>query len=230
MRYDPDPEWVALLAGVKPALRLLRAPRRALAEAEAARRRGFAVEIVALTDRALVYIAATPAAARALRELEARALPGRSAEGEPVFDPAAHRGLGHALGFPPCCVEAFVARIARGADVRADGRRAHEDFIAASEAAARSHRLDARANVFARERVGGWLSHGPCAFDCAPSLAYADRVIAACCALDPDATRERTRWLRAPVAIGTDGARTEPGLAAADACVLTFTDPAPSST
>ena len=216
----------ALVAGLKPALRIQRAPRRALAEAAAARRRGFAVELVALADRAIVYVAATPAAARALRELEARALPGQPARAEVSFDPAPHRGLGAALGFPPCCVEAFVVRIARGADVPASGGRAHEDFIAATEAAARSRRLDARANVFARDRVSGWLSHVPCAFDCGPSLAYADRVIAAYRAHDPRGVVELVRRLSAPVAIGTDGARTAPADAPADACVLAFADPA----
>jgi hypothetical protein len=236
-RERTPPEWLALVAGLKPALRLQRDPRRAQAAATAARRRGFAVELVALLDaatddragssrRAIVYVAATASAARALRELEAQALPGEPARIDRPFDPAPHRGLGAALGFPPCCVEAFVARIARGADVLARGGRAHEDFIAASEAAARSRRLDARANVFARDRAPGWLSHVPCAFDCAPSLAYADRVIAAYRAHDPAGVVELTTRLGAPVAIGTDGSRTAPERATAGACVLTFTVPA----
>ncbi|MBK9030457.1 MAG: hypothetical protein IPL61_03800 [Myxococcales bacterium] len=227
MWRDPTPpEWLALVAGLKPALRLQRAPRRALAEAAAARRRGFAVELTALPDRTIVYIAATPAAARALRALEAQALPGQPARAEVSFDPAPHRGLGAALGFPTCCVEAFVARIARGADVLASGARAHEDFIAASEAATRSRRLDARANVFARDHVSGWLSHVPCAFDCAPSLAYADRVIAAYRAHDRAGADELIARLGQAVAIDRTGRRTAPGEAAPDACVLAFADPA----
>ncbi len=225
------------MAGLKPALRLQREPRQAEAEAAAARRRGFAVELVALPDaatgdrpgvsrRAIVYVAASAAAARALRELEAQALPGQPARIDRSFDPVPHRGLGAALGFPPCCVEAFVNRIARGADVLASGGHAHEDFIAATEAAARSRRLDARANVFARDRAPGWLSHVPCAFDCAPSLAYAGRVIAAYRAHDPAGVIELTTPLVVPVAIGTDGARTAPEQASAEACVLAFTDPA----
>ena len=198
MWRDPTPpEWLALVAGVKPALRLWRPAARARAEAAAAARRGFAVELIALGERALVYVARTPAAARALRDAEAAALPGQPA-GAP-FDPAPHRALGALLGFPPCCVEAFVARIARGADVAADGGRADEAWIAATEAAARSTRLDARCNVFERDRRPGWLSHEPCAFDCAASVAYADRVIAAARAHDPDGARAHAARLALPV-------------------------------
>jgi len=222
---DPTPpEWLALIAGLKPALRLLRDPRRARAEAAAAARRGFAVALHDLGDRTIVYVARTPAAARALHALEGQALPGPTLRDR--FDPAPHRALGAALGFPACCVEAFVARIARGADVTATGARAHEDFIAASEAAARSRRLDARANVFAIDRTSGWLSHVPCAFDCAPSLAYADRVIAAATAHDAAGAAVLRARLVSPVAIAPDGTRAAPADAPADACVLAFGDPA----
>ena len=227
MWRDPTPpEWLALVAGVKPALRIQREPRRALSEAAAARRRGFAVEVVELTDRAIVYVAATPAAARALRDFEAAALPGQPTRVDVSFDPAPHVALGAALGFPSCCVDAFIARIARGADVDADGRHAHEDHLAAAAALARSARVDARANVFARDRTGGWISHVPCAFDCAPSLAYADRVIAAYRAHDADGAAVIAARLARPVAIERDGQRREPADASADACVLGFAVPA----
>ena len=224
MRDPTPPEWLALLAGVKPALRLLRDARRAQAEAAAARRRGFAVELVALGARAIVYVARTPAAARAVRDAEAAALPGQPPRAR--FDPTPHEALGALLGFPPCCVAAFVARIARGADVAADGGRAHEDWIAATEAAARSAALDARANVFERDHLPGWLSHEPCRFDCPASLAYADRVIAVARAHDRVGADHLARRLAAPVAIARDGRRGAPGATLVDACVLAFGDPA----
>ncbi len=224
MRDPTPPEWLALLAGVKPALRLLRDARRAQAEAAAARRRGFAIEVVALGARAIVYVARTPAAARAVRDAEAAALPGQAPRAR--FDPAPHEALGALLGFPPCCVVAFVARIARGADVAADGGRAHEDWIAATEAAARSAALDARANVFERDHLPGWLSHEPCRFDCPASLAYADRVIAVARAHDRVGADHLARRLAAPVAIARDGRRGAPGAPLVDACVLAFGDPA----
>ena len=227
MWRDPTPpEWLALVAGLKPALRIQREPRRALAEAAAARRRGFAVEVVELPTRVIVYVAATPAAARELRALEAAALPGQPARSEVRFDPAPHVGLGLALGFPRCCIDAFIARIARGADVDVDGRHAHEDHLAAVEALARSRHLDARANVFARDRTGGWVSHVPCAFDCAPSLAYADRVIAAYRAHDAAGAGVIATRLALAVAIERDGERRAPADASADACVLAFAVPA----
>jgi hypothetical protein len=216
-----------LLSGHKPALRLLRSPRRALAEAAAARRRGFAAEVAVLDDqRALVYIATTAAAARDLCALERAIRPGLPPRVDGPADLVAHRDLGLALGFPRCCIDRFVARIERGADRLPNGWIAHEDFIAASEAAARSIVLDSRCNVFAADRTSGWLSHVPCRFDCAASLAYADRLIAAYRRHAPADVLELERRLLHYVAIDRDGHRSDRESAAPDACHLGFTKPA----
>ena len=66
----------------------------------------------------------------------------------------------------------------------------------------------------------------PCAFDCAPSLAYADRVIAAATAHDAAGAAVLRARLVSPVAIAPDGTRAAPADAPADACVLAFGDPA----
>jgi hypothetical protein len=219
------PEWVALCAGVKPALRLWRPRAAVAAAAAAATRRGFATVVADRDDAtAILYVAATPAAARALRDAEAMAPPGQPVDSTRGFDPAPHLALGQALGYPRCCVEAYLARLARGVDRLPSGRRAHEDHVAAATAAAASAHLDPRCNVFDAEHTHGWLSHYPCRFDCGPSIAYADRVAAALTALAPAAAAALATALATPVAIEPDGRRRPPPSATALACVLAFAD------
>jgi hypothetical protein len=220
------PEWVALCAGVKPALRLWRPRAAVAAAAAAATRRGFATVVADRDDAtAILYVARDagggpgPArrrgdgAARTAGRLDARLRP-RSP----------HLALGQALGYPRCCVEAYLARLARGVDRLPSGRRAHEDHVAAATAAAASARLDPRCNVFDAEHTHGWLSHYPCRFDCGPSIAYADRVAAALTALAPAAAAALATALATPVAIEPDGRRRPPPSATAQACVLAFAD------
>lgn len=224
LRYSV--EWVALCAGVKPALRVWQPRARAAAHADAARRRGFAVDEVARADgSAIVYIAPTAAAARSLREAEAVIAPRRPDPYDQRFDPAPHRRLGAGLGYPPCCVEAFIVRLARGVDRLPSGRRAHEDHVAAADARAASARLDARCNVFDAARSHGWLSHYPCRLDCAASIAYADAARAALLAVDAAQADRLATLLATAVAIEPDGRRGPPHLASAVACVLAFSDP-----
>ncbi|MEZ4399491.1 MAG: hypothetical protein R3B06_05710 [Kofleriaceae bacterium] len=216
------PEWMALVSGVKPALRLLRADVRARAEAAAAARRGFASAVVDLGDgRAIAYVGRTRALVDELVAAEAEVLPGTERGA-----PAAHRRLGLALGFPACCVEAFVERLARGVERLPTGQAAHEDYVAASAALRASRRVDARANVFTRDWRPGWLSHYPCRFDCASSLAYADSLRAAFADHAPAAAAAHAWWLGEPVALHRDGRRTAVDEATVDACCLRFDDPA----
>ena len=229
MRVTSYPaEWVALLAGVKPGLRLLRAPGNAAAELRAARARGLAAEVIERVDgagRSLVYVARTPAAARALRDLEAPIRPGRGVQPLTAADLAAHRALGAALGYPPCCIDAFAERVARGVDRLPSGETAHEDFVAASTALARSRAPDPRCNIFAAGDNSCWLSHVPCALDCAASIAYADRVRAAYVVHGARAAAQIDRALATAVAIGRDGRRGALADADADACRLVFEGP-----
>jgi len=226
MRVTSYPaEWLALVEGVKPALRLWRDRPKAAAEASAARARGFAVETVDLPGdppRTIVYVARTPAAARNLRALEAPILPGRGVRALTVDDLAAHRGLGEALGFPACCVDGFLGRVARGVTRLPSGTVAHEDFVAATIALSASGRLDARCNIFAAGRNSCWLSHVPCALDCAASITYATAVRAAYARRSPAAVAQLDHDLALDVAIGRDGRRGKFLDADADACRLPF--------
>ncbi|MCB9574425.1 MAG: hypothetical protein H6709_20275 [Kofleriaceae bacterium] len=224
------PEWLALLEGLKPGLRLWRSAARARAEAEAGRSRGLAAELTPLGDAdAIVYLARTPAAARALRDLETSILPGTTPRSFTDAVAAQHLALGLALGFPRCCVDAYLARLARGVTRARDGATAHEDFVAADDIRSRSARLWPRLNTFARLRGARWLSHDPCRFDCAPSRRYADDLAVAFTRRAPAAAADIDRHLARDVAVLRDGDRRDPGDAPPDACVLAFSkdlDPA----
>lgn len=224
MERFASPEWTALFAGVKPALRVWGERKRIARPLDAARARGFAVELIDAPGdaRVIAYVAPAVEEARALRALEASILPGLPARPIDAAQLDAHRGLGAALGYPACCVEAFVARVARGVTVLAAGGRAHEDFVAASEGLGRSGAVDARCNVFAATRAAGWVAHVPCRFDCAASIASADRVRAAGAVVDAGAVAALDRVLAVPVAIERDGRRVGIEAASTEACRLGF--------
>ena len=95
---------------------------------------------------------------------------GRGGMGANVF---AH-DLGRLLGYPDCCIEAFAAA---GKDAST------ADLLAAAQA--RSASFDWRLNCVDPRSPVTLIPHLPCRFDCAPSVALADRVLAALPALFP---------------------------------------------
>lgn len=228
-RSSSSPEWVAFVHRIKPALRIGGDARRAEAHAEAARRRGFAAEVVAVpgaraAHAAIVYIARTPAATRTLRELESAILPTRERAVRPDDAVERHRQLGAALGFPACCVEAFVTRVERGVERMPDGSTAHEDFVAVTAARAASERLDPLLNMFPLGYSSPWLSHVPCRFDCDESLTYAARVRDTYTEQFPASGGQIAGDLAADVAITREGERVAPGEAPESALVLGFSN------
>ncbi len=216
MKGSIDTEWVAFLAGRKPALR--RTVDASQAEALEARLRAAGACVVRAPEAAVfggraqvvVYAAKTMAEAEALREAEATLLPGTSAyvSGAMGGQLARHREVGARLGFPACCVEAFCRRLTRGVDTLADGsaRGLAEDYVAVRDAWVA--RADARLNhLLFRARVQ-LVSFYPCRYDCAEAIAYADGVLAAVRARHGDnAAREIVTALARPVVIAPDGAR-----------------------
>lgn len=202
-------EVLAFAIGIKPALRITAGP----GELARWRARGAVVEE---GSGGLLYVARDAATARALRDAEAEVHPGATPRrpDDAVLD--AHRALGRLLGYPPCCVEAFVARVVRGVDVRADGTRAAERVVAAEDALRRSTRVLARTSVLLPKREA-LVAFDPCAFDCALALRAADALFAALLERDPvraDALRAR---LIEPVRLDAEGRR------------LRASDPAPAA-
>jgi hypothetical protein len=82
------------------------------------------------------------------------------------------------LGYPRCCVEAFVERVQRGVTVRRDRSHASEEIVAAEEALSRSEDLLGRLNVLSSPR-DALVPFFPCRFDCDPALRYASALFEA---------------------------------------------------
>jgi hypothetical protein len=105
------------------------------------------------------------------------------------------REMGRRLGYPGCCVEAFVA--AGPAATTADLLRA---------AHARSRSFDWRLDVLDPRSPVTLVPHVPCRFDCAPSVALAERVLAALPALSPFLDRAAARLLGRTALLAGDDA------------------------
>jgi hypothetical protein len=121
------------------------------------------------SPRRIVYAGRDAAEIAALAELEGRLLAGRAPLDE------THETLGRAFGYPPCCVEAFVAdnRVYEAAGRPRWGvNPVHVDRICE-----RSRSADALLNPFLRgTRALRLIEHLPCRFDCEPSRTLARSV------------------------------------------------------
>lgn len=215
-----DVERVAVLAGVKPGLR--RSYRRAAdAEglAEELRREGLEARVASEIIRwrgderhHVVYASPDPALVRRLIALEDAGLPERSDAPRAVLAER-HRELGAALGYPPCCVDAFVTRNIVPAR-RLLGPRtrrllelvsppAHDRF----EAARTAWCVDPLPELnpfFAGERRT-LISFEPCSYRCAAALSLARATERAAAAVDEKAARLLREALVAPVAVDAAG-------------------------
>lgn len=213
-RHRVDVEWCALRAGVKPALRTSIEPAFAGQAAARMREAGYSV-IQAGRDlrwpggqsQAILYVARSESLAEALRDAEAPVLPGGPPRPPSPDVLAAHERVGTLLGFPPCCIDSYLARLRRGVGTRAGGGTAHEDFVAAEDAAGRSRLLHGRLNEILRTRGPCLLSFYPCRFDCSRALAYADAALAAVRSEDPEAAARLCAALAVPLWIHVEGPR-----------------------
>ena len=205
----PELELLAFALGIKPALRLSFDPPRASEAAARWRKRGFEVVEARVGDATLLYVARELGVADALSEVEARILPGaRRARGRDAAD-AAHRELGRLLGYPACCVEAFVER-ARAGVTRGKGGVARAELVVATEdAASRTERFFARLNVMLRGRRA-LIPFDPCRFDCPIALRWAGAVLDAQRARRPESAAALSDALLEPVRLAADGTLLDP--------------------
>lgn len=209
-----DVEWIAIKAGLKPANRVAIAPERADELEARARREGFSVErgarMVEFPGRppsVILYLSPNAKRARELVDAEAPLLPpgsGRLGVDEAV---PLHTRLGGLLGFPPCCVEEFGARLRRGVTRRVDGRDAHEDFVAAECAAQESSRFLGRLNDLSADRRVRIVTFYPCRYDCPAAADYAAGVFAAAERSSPEGAEALRAALMGRFSIVTDGRR-----------------------
>ncbi|MBW2461753.1 MAG: hypothetical protein JRH11_08905 [Deltaproteobacteria bacterium] len=206
-------EHIAFRLGFKPALRLRPGPdlERERARAEA---RGLATRVrVGGSGQELLYIARDEERAAALAEAEALSLCGtdESIEG--------HRELGRLLGYPRCCVQAFVTRIT---EFESADRGQREDHLAVRDALGRTKIAHGRLNPTPQEGGSTLISYYPCRFDCTLSLRYGEAVFGKIAQRWPRHSDEIRRRLMAPVTITTRGTRLPGGASSEGGVTLRF--------
>lgn len=210
-----DVEWLALSAGLKPAIRLAATALEASAIAGRFQRMGAAVVTargpvgVHRHEHTLVYVARTPTDAAAVRAAERPLLqPHLSARDRAYY---AHE-LGLRLGYPRCCVDAFSARVLRGPGKLRPGDRdsVHEDYVAAHDA--QVARPDWRLNNLLLRQHLHLISFEPCRYDCAAALALAAGVLDLAARQDGPSVHVLCDRLQRPLVLTATGARAWVGL------------------
>lgn len=205
-----DAEWIAFAAGLKPAIRRTADPAD-LARVEAQLRVGDVVVLRAretalfgAREQAVLYAARTREHAEALREAEEGVLSGR-----PQAPDARerHATIGRLLGFPACCVGAFLRRLDRGVDRLEDGGPGGlaEDYVALRGAWVAA--ADARVNPLLMTARAQLISFYPCRYDCPEAVALAEGVRAVVAARQPKTASSLMGLLSRPVAVAPGGAR-----------------------
>lgn len=212
MRGGLDPELTAVRLGLKPVVRVAVEPAR---RAEAERRlRDAGLAVVSSRRGALLqgsvywllYASSRDRSARAVRDLEEPVLPG-SPEVDPRERRERHRALGRGLGYPLCCVDAFLERLERGVGVRRGGTAVEgvEDWVAFAEA----HSAAAYWGVnTCRNREALWLVPWyPCRFDCAATGRYAQVLFDHLHRRHPEDAEALREALRGTFVLAPDGGR-----------------------
>ncbi len=228
----PDTEWLALEAGLKPGLRQTLGAQHLPGLERRVARAGFAMVMAARPvqfpgrePEEVAYVARTRAHAELLRDAEARVFP--SPDPIPLTDAhlAAHAELGAALGFPRCCVDAFLTRLRRGVTTRARGGDAPEVFVAVEDAlAATQAKPLGRLNHLLFERRVRFLSHYPCRYDCAESATYAGALFEETRRRVPADADAMRAMLCAPLALTLEGRVSDAANAPPGALVLDFSE------
>lgn len=193
-----DPEQAALQSGLKPALRLRPPHTQLTATGARYRAAGFAV----LEHRDTIYVARSEHDCDELCELEARLR--RDIVG--TRRAREQRRIGALLGYPPCCIEAFVDRYVAEPNqlVAWLARRPAEIWRAARAAWVAAPRP--RLNTLLGGEGTRIVSFEPCRFDCAAASAQADAIFDVLSAADRERAAELDRRLAEDVVVLTTGA------------------------
>jgi hypothetical protein len=197
-------EWLAVRAGVKPATRQVPG---AAADGQdlvaVAARHGLHTVVVEAPEyladfstgvgtgcRTIFYVGATPEAAQAAVDAE-RAMIAAVGREAPVTR-RLNEALGRALGYPECCIDAFLPRC----DVPNAVLRFEALRRTGASAFALLNDVDPRRAL---------ISHFVCRYDCAASLQYARAVLDAVAAVDATRARELAAALAGVVVLFPDG-------------------------
>ncbi|MCA9696987.1 MAG: hypothetical protein KC431_05645 [Myxococcales bacterium] len=199
-----DLEALAFARGLKPARRICSGADDAMATAHAALRAGYSVcvlsQLEVYPDRpTLTFVARDAGTAAALAESELQQFVedrARAAQGI--------RDCGRLLGYPRCCVEAFMDSVAREPTVVADGLPSARAGALGNWVrfdAAWVPRADPLLNTLLLGEHLGLLSFDPCRFDCPAARAIAEPFAAVVAAELPRLWQDMRTALARPVAM-----------------------------
>ncbi len=207
LRVDTD--WLALRAGLKPGLRLTADAAGAREIAERYQNFGCAVALARghvgreRRPQVILYIARDAQTAVGLRAAERPLLePHSNARDRAFFS----RELGLRLGYPPCCVQAFVDHPRGGGPLHTDREPPLDtDYFAATSGW--SPRPDWRINTLLMRQHARLISFTPCRLDCAAAVAQADAVLRLVREQAAASAPVLEDMLRRPLVIDPTGAR-----------------------
>lgn len=207
-----DVEWLALRAGLKPAIRLTAEPSEV--EALEARFSRLGAKVARGLWRrgqgrvlAVLYVARSARDAEALRDVEAPVIDHETPTPRQL-EVNACMEVGRRLGYPRCCVEAFCARVERGCGVLSSGSIvASEDYVAARDAWVA--RPCPRLNTLLLAASIRWITFEPCRFDCSLARSLADAVAGLVASRSPESASAIDRVLAMSVVITAEDARAQ---------------------
>lgn len=202
-----DVELIAVLAGIKPALRSALRPE--LANNATARLQSLGLAVCSLQQPitfdgapwTILYGARENAIAAALQELEGRQFNLQEPEYSKV-----QREIGRLLGFPDCCVKAFCQRLHPPETAGGVTNYPLDDAYLAT-AHAWTEKAAARLNPLLFGEQTYLISFEPCSFRCPEALRVADAIAGAVSAHHPEALARLDHALAVPIAVHPSGAR-----------------------
>lgn len=205
-----DVELRALEAGIKPALRLSAEPGEMDAMAARYKARGHQVVRAEIRPygrrREIAYVASTRDVLDELAHLEARLTRPRLTSREPI---ECTRAIGERLGYPSCCVEAFIRRIAprpwAGARTQLLRRMNAITYLGVRDAWVPRGNPRLNSHLLAEGR--SLISFEPCRYDCPAAGAVADRIADVVGREDPGWLAFVEGELARPIAVDRRGAR-----------------------
>lgn len=204
-----DTEWLALRAGLKPGLRLTADAADAREIAERYQNFGCSVAVTRgnigreRRPQVILYVARDAQTSVGLRAAERPLLDPHSTARDRAFF---SRELGLRLGYPPCCVQAFIDHPRGGGPLRAPSDvPLHTDYFAATTGW--SARPDWRINTLLMRHHARLVSFTPCRLDCTAAVAQAAAVLRLVREHAPTSSPVLEDMLRRPLVLDPTGAR-----------------------
>lgn len=204
-----DVQEAGFVAGCKPAIRQTMRQSELAALTRRLEPHGAVVEVAGQVDFGggplfVLCIARDRMKAEALRDAEQELLASNGAA-DPQRLSVLHRQVGRLLGYPDCCVEAFVGRVRMDLQCPPGELRWSLPFQAAREARGASNL--ARLNNLRLGEGVGYISFEPCRYDCADALRVADSMADAAALIDPPSREAMDQVLHGDLVLGAAGPR-----------------------